>query len=81
MTLPSTTAPRWVVSGRTHGEVLTAGVSSPGLEVVLLGVPDGFTPPEVEGWLNDLSGVAVETSRTDARERAIPALLLSLIHI
>ena len=48
--------PRWAVSGRTHGEVLTAGVSTSGLEIVLLGVPQGFTPAEVEGWLHDLSG-------------------------
>lgn len=75
MTVASTTAPRWAVSTRTHGEVLTAGVSDAGLELVLLGVPSGFTPPEVEGWLRDLAGVALETSRTDSRLRAIPALL------
>jgi hypothetical protein len=75
MTPVNLVAPRWAVSGRTHGEVLTAGVSTSGLEIVLLGVPQGFTPAEVEGWLHDLSGVAVETSRTDTRERPIPAVL------
>lgn len=75
MTPVNLVAPRWAVSGRTHGEVLTAGVSTSGLEIVLLGVPQGFTPAEVEGWLQDLSGVAVETSRTDSRERPIPAVL------
>lgn len=75
MTPVNLVAPRWAVSGRTHGEVLTAGVSTTGLEIVLLGVPQGFTPAEVEGWLHDLSGVAVETSRTDNRERPIPAVL------
>ncbi|MFN8587059.1 MAG: PEGA domain-containing protein [Candidatus Eisenbacteria bacterium] len=72
---PVSLAPKWAVSGRTRGEVLTAGVSTTGLEVLLLGVPEGFTPLEVEGWLRDLSGVASETSRGDQRERAIPALL------
>ena len=75
MTPVNLVAPRWAVSGRTHGEVLTAGVSTSGLEIVLLGVPQGFTPAEVEGWLHDLSGVAIETSRTDTRERPIPAAL------
>ena len=66
---------RWVVSTRTHGEVLTAGVSLPSIELVLLGIPHGFTPVEIESWLRDLAGVAIETSRSDARARPIPQLL------
>lgn len=75
MNVTSLTAPKWVVSTRTDGEVLTAGITQHGIDLVLLGVPTGFTPAELEGWLGDLGGVAAETSRTDTRIRAIPALL------
>ena len=75
MNMASTTASRWAVSTRTRGEVQTAGVSAPALELVLLGVPPGFSMAETEGWMRDLAGVAVETSREDARVRAIPPLL------
>ena len=75
MTLAGNTALRWVVTTRTHGEVLTAGISAGELELVLLGVPAGFTPAEVVGWLHDLAGVARETSAGDARVRAIPTIL------
>ena len=75
MNVASLTAPRWAVSTRTDGEVMTAGMTGHGIDLVLLGVPAGFTSAELEGWLSDLSGVAAETSRTDARVRAIPAVL------
>lgn len=75
MTLASTSASRWAVSARTGGEVLTAGISRAELELVVLGVPAGFSHHELESWLHDLAGVAVETSRADDRQRAIPALL------
>jgi hypothetical protein len=75
MNVASPTAPRWVVSTRTRGEIVTAGVAAPGIEVVVLGVPAGFTPDEIEGWLRDLCGVAAETSRSDTRAHAIPPLL------
>ncbi len=75
MSVASTTAPRWVVSTRISGEVLTVGCSAGALELALLGVPAGFTPAELEGWLHDLAGVALETSREDVRVRPIPALL------
>src|SRR5258708_1633281 len=71
----STSKARWAVSARASGEVLTAGIQHAPLELVLLGVPQGFTPGEVEGWLRDLAGVSIETSRGDTRIRAIPALL------
>ncbi len=75
MTLASSSASRWAVSARSGGEVLTAGINRSELELVVLGVPAGFSQPEIEGWLHDLAGVAVETSRADTRTRAIPALL------
>jgi hypothetical protein len=75
MSLASTPASRWAVSARTNGEVLTAGITRSELELVVLGIPGGFSQPEIEGWLHDLAGVAVETSRADSRSRAIPALM------
>lgn len=75
MTLASTSTSRWAVSARSSGEVLSAGIVRSELELVVLGVPSGFSQPEIEGWLHDLAGVAVETSKSDSRARAIPALL------
>lgn len=75
MSLASRPASRWAVSARTNGEVLTAGIGRSELELVVLGIPAGFSPHEIEGWLHDLAGVAVETSRADTRSRAIPALM------
>ena len=69
------TADSWAVSTRTSGAVLTAGVTLPGIELSLLGIPLGFTPAEIQSWLRDLAAVAIETSRADARDRPIPQLL------
>lgn len=65
----------WAVSTRTQGGVLTAGAALPSIELALLGIPGGFTPAEIQSWLRDLGGVAIETSRTDERTRPIPQLL------
>lgn len=75
MNVASTSTPRWAVSTHTDGEVLTVGVTGEQVDLLLLGIPTGFTAAEIEGWLRDLAGVAVETSRTDVRQRAIPSLL------
>ncbi len=75
MKIASSSAPSWAVSTHTDGEVLTAGVTGDHADLVLLGIPVGFTAAEIEGWLRDLAGVAFETSTTDARQRAIPSLL------
>ncbi|MCE9628060.1 MAG: hypothetical protein K8R56_09100, partial [Candidatus Eisenbacteria bacterium] len=55
--------------------MLTAGVALPTIQLGILGIPQGFTPVEIESWLRDLAGVALETSRSDQRPRPIPALL------
>lgn len=75
MSLASRPASRWAVSARTSGEVLTAGISRAELELTVLGIPAGFSQLEIEGWLHDLAGVAVETSKADQRARALPALM------
>ncbi|MFM8559125.1 MAG: PEGA domain-containing protein, partial [bacterium] len=69
------TAESWAVSTRSNGSVPTAGVSLPGIQLGILGIPHGFTTPEIQSWLRDLAGVALETSRTDLRPRPIPPLL------
>ena len=71
----TTSNPGWNISTRGDGEVLTAGAGNRGLHLHLLGVPPGFSPGEIEGWLRDLIGVAHETSREDADAGAIPSLL------
>jgi len=68
-------ADRWAVSARASGGIVTAGVTLPTIELALLGIPPGFTPTEIQTWLRDLAGVAIETSRTDGRDRPIPPLL------
>ena len=75
MKVVSAGSPKWAISSRTTGEVLTASTHAPGIEVVLLGVPQGFSIPEASGWLNDVVGVATETSGRDTSTRAIPPLL------
>jgi len=68
-------ADHWAVSTRTQGGVRSATASLPSVEMALLGIPEGFTPAEIESWLRDLAGVALETSRSDDSERPIPQLL------
>lgn len=75
MNVASASTPRWAVSTHTDGEALTAGITGDQVDLLLLGIPVGFTAAEIEGWLRDLAGVALETSRTDTRQRAIPSLL------
>ena len=75
MTSPEDSAGQWTVTVRSSGEILTAAALEPSIELGLLGVPSGYTPPEIAGWLHDLIGVARETGREDARARPIPALL------
>ena len=67
--------PHWTITTRRTGEVFAAGVESDQSQILLLGIPAGFTGQEVEGWLQDLVGVARETSRQDTDERPIPVLL------
>ena len=68
-------ADHWAVSARVSGGIVTAGVTLPSIELSLLGIPPGFTEPEIQTWLRDLAGVAIETSRSDQRSRPIPPLL------
>src|SRR5262245_23706043 len=68
-------ADHWAVSARTMGGIVTAGVTLPSIELALLGIPPGFTESEIQTWLRDLAGVAIETSRSDQRSRPIPPLL------
>ena len=65
----------WAVSARASGGIVTAGVTLPSIELSLLGIPPGFTESEIQTWLRDLAGVAIETSRSDQRQRPIPPLL------
>lgn len=75
MTQPEPAKRHWKVSARAPGEILTAAAHERGLHLGLLGVPAGYSAEEIEGWLADLIGVALETSSTDAAPRSIPALL------
>jgi hypothetical protein len=68
-------SPQWSVSARRRGEVLTAGTTGGGLELLVLSTPGSFTVPEFEGWLRDLLGVTRETASGDQGPRPIPALL------
>ncbi|HEY6100266.1 MAG TPA: PEGA domain-containing protein [Anaeromyxobacter sp.] len=75
MNLAVVASPRWMISTRRTGEVFAAGAESENCQVLLLGIPPGFTAEEVEGWLRDLMGVARETSRQDTGDRPIPLIL------
>ena len=75
MTLSLRTAQEWRISTRARGEVLTAAARSEKCQFLVLGVPDGHTPQDVEAWLGDLLGVAAESTRNDQNPRPIPTLL------
>jgi len=75
VTRTSPATDHWSVTTRTQGGVQSAVASLPSIEMALLGIPEGFTAAEIQSWLRDLAGVAVETSRTDERSRPIPQLL------
>ena len=68
-------ADHWAVSARASSGIVTAGVALPSIELELLGIPPGFSEREIQTWLRDLAGVAIETSRSDRRSRPIPPLL------
>jgi hypothetical protein len=75
MNSPDVSAGQWKVDVRPSGEILTARATEASIELGLLGIPGGYSPTEIEGWLHDLIGVARETGREDAQPRPIPALL------
>ncbi len=70
---------QWLVSARGHGELLTSRARSGGTDLVMVGVPSGYSAEEVESWLRDLLGMAVETSSGETGDRPIPALLHHLL--
>ena len=72
---PASSAFGWEISARQDGDVLAARAHGHGIELVLLSRQAGHDPPQIEAWLAELIGVAVETSRNDPGERPISALL------
>lgn len=70
---------QWLVSARSRGELLATSARAPGLELVMVGVPAGYSAEEVESWLRDLMAMSLETSRAEAGDRPIPSLLHHLL--
>src|SRR5687767_12944886 len=62
----------WVVSTRIHGEVLTAEACVSGLEIRLLGLPEGFSQAEAEGWIGSLAASAIEGSAAAIPDDPLP---------
>ena len=65
----------WEISARPAGDVLAARARGHGVELMLLARAAGHDPVQIEGWLAELIGVAVETSRNDTADRSVSALL------
>ena len=65
----------WEISTRPDGDVLAACARGHGIDLILLSRPAGHEPAQIEAWLAELIGVAVETSRNDPGDRPISALL------
>ena len=65
----------WVVSTRVGGEVLVARASMPGLELLLLGAPSGFTRSQIESRLREVASAASESAARDQRPKPFPAIL------
>src|SRR5262249_22584459 len=72
MSTSSPSTDRWVVSTRVHGEVLTAEALVGGLEVRLLGLPEGFSQAEVEGWIGTPAAAALEGAQAAIPEDPLP---------
>jgi len=70
---------QWLVSARSRGELLASSARGSGIDLCMVGVPAGYSGEEVESWLRDLMGMALETSSAEAGERPIPALLHHLL--
>ena len=75
MDVDAPATPRWSVSARPNGELLTIWRGGEDVLVGVLAVPGPFAPEEYEAWLSDLVGVVRETSRAPAEPGPIPALL------
>src|SRR5258705_2164679 len=73
--IPASTPFGWAISTRSIGDVLAARAQGNGIELVLLSRTAGHEPAQIEAWLTELIGVAVETSRNDPGDRPISALL------
>jgi hypothetical protein len=73
--VPASSVFGWEISARRDGDVLVARANGHGIELVLLSRQAGHDPTQIEAWLAELIGVAVETSRNDPGERPISALL------
>jgi hypothetical protein len=73
---------RWTVSARSSGEVLAVRAGGPGLELGFLGAPVGFSPPEIQGWLTELIGVAGTTGNDSPapRDAASSTQLPRILH-
>ena len=72
---PASTSIGWEISARPGGDVLAARARGHGIELMLLSRSAGHDPAQIEAWLAELIGVAVETSRNDPGDRPISALL------
>src|SRR5262245_51808384 len=66
---------RWEVSCRTRDQVSTVEARVPGLEIHLLGLPDGFSPDEVEGWISSLAAASREGAVAASPDDPIPPVL------
>ncbi|HEY6867616.1 MAG TPA: hypothetical protein VI792_10175, partial [Candidatus Eisenbacteria bacterium] len=65
----------WEISARPAGDVLAARARAHGIELVLLSRAAGHDQAQIESWLAELIGVAVETSRKDTGDRSVSPLL------
>jgi len=72
---PASSSLGWEISARRNGDVLAARARGDGIELMLLSRSAGHNPAQIEAWLAELIGVAVETSRNDPGDRPISALL------
>src|SRR5260221_7378387 len=75
MDVDAPATPRWSVSARPDGELLTIWRGGEDVLVGVLANPGAFAREEYEAWLSDLVGVVRETSRTATEAGPIPALL------
>ena len=66
---------RWLVSTQVRGELLTTRASAPGLDLVLLGQPAGYSKPDLESWLLGLVRAVHEGTGESLPGDPVPPML------
>src|SRR5262247_4757975 len=75
MSVVTEDADHWLVSARANGEVLTTRAAVPGLELLLLGQPEGYSAAELGSWLQSLAQSVKDSVKRTPPGDPVPPML------